>query len=213
MTLVPKPRHNKREIFKKLDAQTRVQKPNFLLIGDSLISNLSLFPKIWNDCFSQQNAKNLGIKGDKTQNVLWRIQNMYWPSTVSSVFILCGTNNINVDTPEDIARGILLCGNSVRNYSTESVINILPLLPRGRGNSLERYKIVAVNKILEMEWKSNKLFFLDISKKEWMYDNNELNLSLYHTDCLHFSEKGIIKLSKIVLDCFIYQSRFKIQNE
>ena len=143
MTLVPKPRHNKREIFKTLDAQTRVQKPNLLLIGDSLISNLSLFPKIWNDCFSQQNAKNLGIKGDKTQNVLWRIQNMYWPSTVSSVFILCGSNNIYVDIPEDIARGILLCGNSARNHSTESVKNILYILPRCRGKSIDRDKFVA----------------------------------------------------------------------
>ena len=44
-----------------------------LIVGDSLVSNLSRYPEIWRKYFINQGALNFGIDGDKAQNVLWRV--------------------------------------------------------------------------------------------------------------------------------------------
>ena len=50
---------------------------------------------------------NCGVCGDKVQKVLWRAQNL---PAVKSVAILCDTNNLHLDAPEDIADGIIEIG-------------------------------------------------------------------------------------------------------
>ena len=55
-------------------------------------------------------AINLGIGGDRTQNVLWRVENLYLPSTVEFLVIHCGTNNLCDSQPSHIADGVLAVG-------------------------------------------------------------------------------------------------------
>ena len=133
--LVPQPRYSKIDIFKKQAILLKNVMPKLLLIGDSLISNLSLFPEIWKKYFLQHEALNLGVRGDKTQNVLWRIKNMTWPNTVSSIFILSGTNNLGADSPLDTAQSIILCGISASKHSPNLTVTVLSLLPRDKSNS------------------------------------------------------------------------------
>ena len=47
-----------------------------VLLGDSLVANLCRYPVVW-DHLSNLNAVNCGIRGDHTQNVLYRVENMY----------------------------------------------------------------------------------------------------------------------------------------
>ena len=42
-----------------------------ILIGDSLMTGLHRYYKIWNNFFKAIDALNCGIGGDKVQNVLW----------------------------------------------------------------------------------------------------------------------------------------------
>ena len=74
---------------------------NILLIEDSLISNITRYEDVWSDYFSKHNMLNFGIPGDKIQNLLWRIKNLEFPlnSTLSCIFILCGTNNVDRNSP------------------------------------------------------------------------------------------------------------------
>ena len=44
-------------------------KAKILVVGDSLLSNLSCYPKIWRK-FINHGALNFGIAGDKAQNIL-----------------------------------------------------------------------------------------------------------------------------------------------
>ena len=86
--------------------------PKILLIGDSLISNLSRYPDIWKSHFSKHNTLNFGIPGDKVQNILWRINNLNFSkiNSIKYVFILGGTNNIDHNSPEEIVNSLISSG-------------------------------------------------------------------------------------------------------
>ena len=96
---VPQPMFNKREIFKTHTALLSNLNSKVLLIGDSLIANLCFFPDTWKDHFSRYDALNLGVAGDKVENVRWRVQNIEFPETTSHILISCWTNNIEVTHP------------------------------------------------------------------------------------------------------------------
>ena len=76
-------------------------KPNTLLLGDSIVAGLSRYLNAWNKYFALINMLNLGIGGDCAENVLWPAINLPLPSSVKNVVILCGSNNIPIDTPRD----------------------------------------------------------------------------------------------------------------
>ena len=38
-----------------------------------------------------RNALNLGIGGDRTEHVIWRIDNLSFPASIKYVIIQCGT--------------------------------------------------------------------------------------------------------------------------
>ena len=61
-------------------------------------------------------AINLGISGDHVENLLWRARDV--PSSLKNVVILCGTNNINKDSPYDIAQGLIAIGSVFKNRSS-----------------------------------------------------------------------------------------------
>ena len=49
----------------------------------------------------------LGICEDKVQSILWRPHNLPAVESNRYVAILCGTNNLHLDAPQDIADGII----------------------------------------------------------------------------------------------------------
>ena len=102
--------------FREQNCLLNQSSSNILLIGDSIISTLGRYLEIWKKNFSSQNTLNFGIPGDKIQHVLWRIQNLNFPNSFSIqyIFILCGTNNLDHNTPEELAEGIILSGISAK---------------------------------------------------------------------------------------------------
>ena len=87
-------------------------KAKMLIVRNSLVSNLSRYPKIWRKYFRNHTALNFGIAGDKAQNVLWRVNNLHFSSNLYLiyVFILCGTKNIDQNSPQFIASTITSTG-------------------------------------------------------------------------------------------------------
>ena len=146
--LVPQPRFSKRAIFKFQQTLAQKSDSELILIGDSLISNLCFFPDVWEKYLLNHRPLNLGIGGDKVENVLWRIQNIDFPKTATHIFIMCGSNNLDTNTPEDIAQGIMHCGTSIKLQSIQYTVSILSILPRDRIHNERRRKIFAVNNIL-----------------------------------------------------------------
>ena len=153
--------------FRKQNFLAHQNEAKILLIGDSLIANLLLFPNIWKDYFSNYKVLNFGVSGDKTQNCLWRTENLNFPKDVTDVYLLCGVNNIDSDQPLDIVKGIISCGLSVKRKQSSTNIHIIGLLPRDSANSPRRSKIDQVNEILLNDCWTNNLLFLPNPKRDW----------------------------------------------
>ena len=121
-----------------------------ILIGDSLISNLSRYPDVWKNYFSIHNTLNFGIQGDKIQNILWRLNNLNFSKncSIKYVFILGGTNNVDHNSPEEIANGLITSGVSAQAQCQNAKVVIIPLLPRDTKNSLRLVNINVINTLL-----------------------------------------------------------------
>ena len=80
------PRNGKLDWYEKLKQHTFLLQESpaeVILIGDSLISNLSRYPDMWKNYFSIQNTLNFGIQSDKIQNILWRLNNFNFSKNCS----------------------------------------------------------------------------------------------------------------------------------
>ena len=114
------------------------EQAEFVLLSDSLVTNLCRYPVVW-DHLSNLKAVNCGIRGDHTQNVLWRVENMYLPASVAVGLIHCGANDINGTAakayrPHRIAENIILCGFKLRQRHPLMSIIIAGILPAEETN-------------------------------------------------------------------------------
>ena len=122
-----------------------------ILLGASIVRNLSRYSSVWDRHLESFNTVNCGIGGDRSQNVLWRADNLYLPASVCVAVIHCGTNNIdfNVYTPHDIAHGVLSCGVRLRDKSPHINVVVAGILPMDLNVSKRRNKMRQTNEILE----------------------------------------------------------------
>ena len=67
------------------------------IIGDSIVAGLMRNTNIWNNPFGNRFI-NLGISGDRVENVLWRARDIPFLPSLKNVVILYSTNNINKDS-------------------------------------------------------------------------------------------------------------------
>ena len=155
-------------------------------MGDSIVAGLSR----WNDYFAQINASNLGIGGDRVENVLWRAINLPLPSSVKNVVILCGTNNSSIHTPRDIGDCIISIGSILQKKSSGINVSICGLIPRDEGWSVNRVLINEVNEILK-QCNINGFAFIFLDHG-WTFANGSLDCSLFYKDMLHLIEKAML---------------------
>ena len=100
-----------------------------ILIGDSITAGLSRYPKAW-ALFKNHKTINCGIKGDKIQNALWRVDQMFLPNTVLNAIVACGINNMDEDTSPNIALGVVSIALKLREHNPQLHVYIAAILPR-----------------------------------------------------------------------------------
>jgi lysophospholipase L1-like esterase len=78
---------------------------------------------------------NLATSGDRTENVLWRLQNGNLPAGLKprAFVVMIGTNNTGhrMDKPEDIAAGVHAILKRLHSYSSDTPIILYNIFPRG----------------------------------------------------------------------------------
>ena len=175
-----------------------------LLVGDSIINGLARYSDVWRKYLAPLHALNLGIGGDQTQHVLWRLQNGELDCYPRVVVVHCGTNNINKDSAEDIVKGILKIVKHIRTEKPDAKVIVFGLLPRDYlPHTFRRVKIEEINSKLEEqitfsdELESEPVWFLR-PEDDWVNEDSKLNKDLYHSDWLHLSEAGDEKLAKAI---------------
>ena len=109
-----------------------------LLIRDPFIK--LRWHDVWENSFSNHNTLNFGILGDKIHNILWQLSNLNLSRncSIKLVFILGGTNNIDHNSPEEIADGLISSRLSVQAQCQNAKVVIIPLLPCDIKSSLRQ---------------------------------------------------------------------------
>ena len=122
-----------------------------IIIGDSIVAGLSRYQNVRDKFLKPLKALNCGIGGDRIQHVLWRALNLPASPDLKNVVVLCGTNDLLLGSPKDIADGILEIARSFEiNYSCVNVI-ICGILPRDDSWSVNRVSIKKINQILKLK--------------------------------------------------------------
>ena len=99
---------------------------DLVLIGDSLAQAWNT--KMW----SPIRVVNLGVGGDRTQDVLWRLGSREWQKLrPRKVLIILGTNNLNSDKVCAINFGLMQVFKRVAAIWPSTQIGFLEIPPRG----------------------------------------------------------------------------------
>ncbi len=165
---VPKLRNDWLDRHNGFVARAHEGNVDLLFIGDSITDGWRGRGKeVWAQRYEPLKAANFGIGGDKTEHVLWRLQNGELDGIKPKVaVIMIGTNNTGRDSAPQIAEGISAIVNEVRQRSADTKILLLAVFPRGQKPDYPaRAKITEVNQLIAKLDDGKHVFFLDIGAR------------------------------------------------
>jgi lysophospholipase L1-like esterase len=161
-----------------------------VFLGDSLTAHWrTKYPTHFAQEFGKYNAVNFGIAGDKTQNVLWRVQNGTLAGLKPKVVVLMvGTNNavVSANPPEQIAAGINKIINAIHKRSASTNVLLLSILPRGAAEA--DAKNSQVNALIAGFHDGRRIHYLNI-RRHFLNSDGKVSRALM-PDLLHLNEKG-----------------------
>ena len=171
-----------------------------VVIGNSIVAGLRHYPTVWRNFILQYKTVNLGIGGDRIENVLWRINDIVLPKSIRSVVIHCGTNNIDTSSSDEIRVGVVTIDRFIFHRYPNIEIIVSSLLPRDIHWSTRRVKINETNDYLRPYCKKSEKMSFMRQDPDWTLPDNSLNMELYYKDHLHLIENGNMKFSKSIIE-------------
>jgi lysophospholipase L1-like esterase len=190
-TVVPQPREGPwMEMHRSFLKRAEKGNVDLLFLGDSITQGWDGGgKKTWNRFFTPRNAANFGIGGDRTEHVLWRIQNGELKGIEPKVIVLMiGTNNSSDNTPDEIAQGVTAIVHDLRDRLPKSRILLLGVFPRGQKPMAIRERLKSVNlQIAKLDDGSN-VHYLDLSRA-FLNDDGTISKEIM-PDYLHLSQRG-----------------------
>ncbi len=142
---------------------------DLLFIGDSITEGWGGAGRgVWDQEFAPGKAANLGIGGDTTQNVLWRLANGEVAGLKPKIVVLMiGTNNFGLhgDQPADVVRGITAVVAALRERLPRAHVLVLGIFPRdAKPEAAIRGKISTVNSAIAKLDDGAAVHYLDLGK-------------------------------------------------
>lgn len=168
---------------------------DLLMVGDSITQGWEdkVSPDdLWLLYFEPRNAFNIGFSGDRTEQVLWRLQNGEVDGIQPKLAVLLiGTNNTGhrQDPAVDTALGIKAILQELRTRLPRAKILLLAIFPRGESptDPLRRLNI-EINGIIAGYADGRTVHFLDIGES-FVDATGQLRTDLM-PDLLHLSPTG-----------------------
>lgn len=186
------------EISKKGEAK-------LVFLGDSITQGWEGKGKlVWEKFYSNRRAANFGIGGDRTEHVLWRLENGNFDGLKPDLIVLMiGTNNtghvgraqaelngaIYQCSAEETADGVELILRKLKQKAPEAKILVLGIFPRGETPADPmRQQNEKTNALVSKFADGQQVRYLDIGSK-FLQPDGTLTREIM-PDLLHLSEKG-----------------------
>ena len=167
-----------------------------LFLGDSITDAWrNAGKKLFEERFLPLKAANFGVSGDRTQHVLWRLQNGEFDGiTPKVVMLMIGTNNIGqaqgAEPPESAAAGVKAILKEIHGKSPKTKVLLLAVFPRGeKPDDAKRKAVQAINaEISKLDDGGKTVQFLDLGPKFLHPDGTIPKETM--PDFLHLTPKG-----------------------
>jgi len=176
------------------------RQPEIVMLGDSIthfwggepVGGRRTGVEEWDRFFAGRRVVNLGYGWDRTENVMWRLTHGEFEGvTPKVVVVLIGTNNIALNTPDEIAAGVTAICAELHRRSPSTHILLLGIFPRGAHPDATRAKVDAVNRRIALLDGRASVTYLDISRVFLEPDGSIADTVMY--DFLHPSALGYQK--------------------
>jgi len=153
--LVPVPRQDKGAIERQDELLRRVRESaptRLLFVGDSITQGWEETGKeVWQRRLAPLGALDLGNSGDRTEHVLWRLQQA--PLTrlrPEHVVLLIGTNNLghHKSTAAETLAGVEAVARLLALQCPQATVHVLEIFPRGQRFDAMRGDVCQINQAL-----------------------------------------------------------------
>jgi lysophospholipase L1-like esterase len=174
-----------------------------IFIGDSITQGWEGkgAKKIWDESFGPYKAVNLGIGGDQTGHVLWRITEgkELEPLKPKVAVMMIGTNNMGAHSAEEIAGGIKAIVEELHKQKPDMKILLLGIFPRSANATDKiRAKIKQTNEIIAKLDDGKRVFYKDIGEK-FLEPDGSLSKKVM-PDLLHLSPEAYERWAAAIKD-------------
>lgn len=190
------------ESFNVISKQGEAQ---LVFLGDSITHGWEGKGKaVWEKTWAPRKAANFGIGGDRTEHVLWRLDNGNFDGLKPKLVVLMiGTNNTGHQgrpqkeldgatyrcTPEQTAEGVKAILGRLEQKCPDAKVLVLAIFPRGADrNDAFRQQNEQANAIIRSFADGKRVHFLDIGAK-FLEPDGTLSKTIM-PDLLHPNEKG-----------------------
>jgi alkaline phosphatase D len=169
---------------------------DLVFLGDSITEGWKdAGEETWGKSYGKRKAVNLGVGGDRTQHVLWRIDHGQLDGlSPKLVVLMIGTNNSNEkdNTSREIGDGIAAVVARIRGKCPQAKVLLLAVFPRGEKPNPQREKNDEASHMaaedVAKRWDAKDVRFLDIGPK-FLGPGGTLSKEIM-PDLLHLSPKG-----------------------
>lgn len=167
--------------------------PKLAFIGDSITQGWEgRGADVWQDRYAPRDTINLGISGDRTEHVIWRLTHGNLKGISPEVVVLMiGTNNTghSMQDPGQVAEGIERILEILRDRLPRTKIVLLGVFPRGKDPfELPRLNNIAINQRIRTMADGDSIHYLDIGDV-FMEPDGTISPEIM-PDYLHLSEQG-----------------------
>ncbi|MFU8893323.1 MAG: GDSL-type esterase/lipase family protein [Luteolibacter sp.] len=177
--------------FERINADIKKMEGNIDLafVGDSITARWR-GSENWEKHWGNYRAVNMGIGGDQTQHVLWRLHNGQLDGYKAKLFVvMIGTNNLwgrDAD-PAHAAAGVKAVIDFIQEKQPQARILLMSLLPTGEKPNPGREKRAAVNERIS-KFAGGKVEYVDVWDK-YLDANGTISKEAMH-DFLHLAPMG-----------------------
>lgn len=170
-------------------------KIDLLFLGDSITQRWD--DGVWQKYYGNRQAANFGVDGDRTEHVLWRLQQGDVKGlSPRAVVLLIGVNNCRRDPSADIAAGIVAIVDELTKELPETRILVLGIFPMGPVPNVYRDRVALANLLVKDQLSTRNTTFVDIGR-EFLGPDREISQETM-PDHLHLSTEGYEIFAKAI---------------
>jgi lysophospholipase L1-like esterase len=190
-----------KERHERFNEVSQAGQAELVFLGDSITQGWEGPGKdVWQEYFANRQAANFGNSGDRTEHVLWRLENGNFKGlSPKLIVIMIGTNNIGhrSSTPEQAADGVHAIVEKLHAALPDAKLLLLGVFPRGEKPDDELRKQAAeINRRLQPLDDLEYLEYLDIGE-QFLEDDGTISKQIM-PDFLHLSAEGYARWAKAI---------------